>query len=187
MKDGGGDPHRHFQQAREVDWRALAAQQTRNLSLADAYWALLGRPVGRRLADIGCGPGVLAARYAELGARVLAVDVRPDALARVPPHPRLQTLLHDIEAGPLPAAVDLLVMTDVLHHAAHPAQVLAHARASAGRILLAEHEPGQQAGPPVHARLAPARVAGLLEQAGFRPGPPATTVPGQYAIVADAA
>lgn len=170
----------------DVDWARLAERQRERLPVVDAWWALLGRPVGQRLADVGCGPGVLAVRYAERGAEVLAVDLRPDALAHVPPHPKLRTLAHDLEAAPLPHGVDVMVLSDVLHHARYPDRMLRHARASTGRILVAEWDPDgpQDIGPPVGSRLAPKDVASLLREAGFEPGASVATEYGHYAIVA---
>ena len=183
---GADDARTHFRQS-HVDWQQLAARQAEAIPLAERWWALVGSPVGKRLADIGCGPGVLAARYAALGAHVLAVDLRPDALEHVPRHARLRTLAHDLEGAPLPEHVDVLMLTDVLHHAAKPDAILRNARASTDRILVADHDVGPQHGPPVGSRLSPERVCQLLRDAGFEPRPVLRPVPGQYAIVADAA
>lgn len=181
-----GDVHSHFRRGGEVDWARLEREQRARLAFADAWWELLGRPTGARLADVGCGPGVLAARYAELGADVLAVDLRADALARVPRRARVRTLAHDLEAAPLPERVDVVVLSDVLHHARQPLAALRHARASAPRVLVAEPAPGAHAGPPAHARFAPEDVARLLERAGFAAGPVAWPSPGHYALVGTA-
>lgn len=180
--------HDHFRRDPDVDWTRLAAHQRERLPLAETWWALLGRPTGARLADVGCGPGVLAARYAELGADVVAVDLRADALAHVPRVPRLRTLQHDLEAAPLPEAVDVMILSDVLHHARHPDRMLRHARESAARLLLAEYDPAGagRLGPPLDARLAPERAARLLRDAGFTPHPAVATALEQYALVADA-
>lgn len=188
-------PHRHghhahdpFRDDHDIDWKRLAARQRERLPLADALWDLLGRPAGRRLADVGCGPGVLSVHYARLGAEVLAVDMRADALALVPRHPRVRTVVHDLEAAPLPAQADILVLSDVLHHARSPAQMLEHSRSSAATILVAEWDPrapGRE-GPPLEARLAPEVVAQLLVEAGFSPQPPARASLEHYAVVADA-
>ena len=181
-----GHVHDAFRHDEPVDWAKLAERQRQRLPLADAYWALLGRPVGQRLADVGCGPGVLAHRYAELGAHVLAVDLRADALAFVPPHLRITTRVHDLEAAPLPERVDAVVMSDVLHHARDPAAMLRHARASGGLLLVAEYDPGGagDVGPPLEARLGPEAVAKLLREAGFVPGEAVAAGEEQYALVA---
>lgn len=178
--------HDHFREEGDIDWGRLAERQRQRIPLADAWWALLGRPVGQRLADVGCGPGILALHYAQLGADVLAVDLRADALAHVPRHPRIRTLLHDLEAAPLPGRVDVAVLTDVLHHARDPVQMLRHVRAAADRVLVAEYDPGAagDVGPPLGARLAPHEVARLLADAGFAPEPPARTALEHYALAA---
>lgn len=170
------DPFRHGE---PVDWHVVVEGQRAHVARVDRWWELLDRPTGQHLADVGCGPGVPAARLAELGAIVLAVDRRADALAHVPAHPRLSTLEHDLEAGPLPEAVDIIVLSGVLHHAHDPGRMLRNARASAHRILVAENT-----GPPHAIRLAPDTVAHLLQEAGFEPQDPAWAQADHYAIVA---
>ena len=179
------DVHDHFRHDAAVDWARLARDQQARLPLADAWWSMLGRPAGQRLADLGCGPGVLAHRYAELGADVLAVDLRDEALRHVPRHPRLHNLRHDIEAAPLPRPVDVAVLSDVLHHVPDPGRLLANVWASTRRVLVAETAPEASQGPPGQARIAPSAMERLLRDAGFTPAAPAWPGPGQYAIVAD--
>lgn len=145
-------------------WGHLEAEQRARLAVVDAWWDLLGRPVGLRLADIGCGPGLFAARFAELGARVLAVDVRPEALARVPRREGLAVLEHDLQAAPLPVPVDVAVLADVLHHVADAPALLRNLR-GARRVLVAETLRPSQGAP----RLAVGRVEALLRDAGFLP------------------
>jgi SAM-dependent methyltransferase len=162
-------------------WSHLEAEQRQRLPVVDAWWTLLGRPVGKRVADIGCGPGLFAARLAELGADVLAVDVRADALASVPRRPRLRTLLHDLESGPLPERVDAAVLADVLHHVRDPAALLRNLRGSAPVVLVAETlaGPGKARAP----RLALDRVSALLKEAGYSPGAAVWPTPDQAVVL----
>src|ERR1700721_400802 len=55
-------------------------------SRARAALAMLGVQPGWRVADIGCGNGVLACEAAQLGAEVDALDISPAmlALAKIP-------------------------------------------------------------------------------------------------------
>lgn len=164
------------------DWAHLEAEQRRRLAVVDAWWDLLGRPTGKRIADVGCGPGLFAARLAELGADVVAVDVRPEALASVPRRPRLRTLLHDLERRPLPERVDAALLADVLHHVRDPAVLLRNLRQSAPVVLVAETVTpghGNANGP----RLALDKVSALLRGAGYVPEPAAWPTPDQAAVV----
>lgn len=157
------DAHDHFRHD-VVDWRHLAARQAEAAGWAWRWWELLGKP--RRLADIGCGPGVVSLAYAEMGVDVLAVDLRAEALALVPKHPRITVLQHDLEDAPLAKRVDAVVMTDVLHHAKNPAAMLDHAAQSGNAFLVAEHRPDVHHGPPQSARLSPEAVAEWARAAG---------------------
>lgn len=167
-------------------WSHLVAEQQQRLGVVDAWWDLLGRPVGKRLADVGCGPGLFAARFADLGADVLAVEVRREALVAVPSRPRLRTLLHDLDVAPLPERVDVAVFSDVLHHVRRPERMLRHARESASLVLVAEAAPrrAQPGGAKAVPRLAPEEALRLLRAAGFAPETPVWPTEDQYAVVA---
>lgn len=91
---------------------------------------------GRRILDIGCGPGKLAARLAAEGARVTGIDPGSAALAaarKAVPEACFEAA--SAEALPFPdASFDGAVMLNALHHVPHPAAALAEA----ARVL----EPG---------------------------------------------
>lgn len=162
-----------------VGWTHLEAEQAAGLSRVDAWWDLLGRPVGARIADVGCGPGLHAVRLAELGADVLAVEVRPDAVSRIPRRPNVTPMLHDLQVAPLPERIDIAVLADVVHHARDPAALLANLRLCADRVLVAESVAGGRG-----ARLAPQAVADALVVAGFEPAPAQDTGDGRFVVVA---
>ncbi len=58
---------------------ALAADRAVDL---DRIWSALGLRSGARLLDAGCGSGQFAIAFAERGARVTAVDLSPEMVAR---------------------------------------------------------------------------------------------------------
>lgn len=146
----------------------------------DAWWEMLGRPVGCRLADIGCGPGLYARRFAELGAQVLAVDVRPEAIAHVPVTPNVTPLLHDLQVAPLAERVDVAVIADVLHHVPDAPALLANLRRSTERVLVAETALGHHGAP----RLRPETLSTLLRGAGFDPSSPLDGGDGRFVVLA---
>ena len=162
------------------------------------------RPPSTRDDDPGDGPdaalelpGVLARQYAEWtgpGGSVLALDLRPEAIAHV--RARLDPVrdahvtarVLDAEAMPLEDRVDLVFLTDVLHHAGDPARLLANLRAPGRTLLLSDYDPeGEgEVGPPRDARLAPEDVLALLRDAGWAPGPVLWQAMEHYALVSRA-
>src|SRR6202142_1113448 len=89
---------------------------------ARAALAMLGVRPGWRLADIGCGNGVLAVEAALLGAEVDAIDISPAmlALAKIQARDR-KVAIRTQSAGLLsfayqPNSYDLVVSEFALHH-----------------------------------------------------------------------
>jgi 2-polyprenyl-3-methyl-5-hydroxy-6-metoxy-1,4-benzoquinol methylase len=91
-------------------------------SRARAALTMLGVQPGWRLADIGCGNGVLACEAAQLGAEVDAIDISPAmlALAKIQAGDR-KVAIRTQSAGLLsfayqPNSYDLIVSEFTLHH-----------------------------------------------------------------------
>jgi ubiquinone/menaquinone biosynthesis C-methylase UbiE len=90
------------------------------------------------VADLGAGEGTLSQLLARRARKVIAVDLSEKmvafgaALAQEHGFTNLEYRLGDLEAPPIePASVDLVIFSQALHHANHPAEALA----SAARIL----------------------------------------------------
>ncbi|MFP4542581.1 MAG: class I SAM-dependent methyltransferase, partial [Opitutales bacterium] len=86
------------------------------------------------IADLGAGEGVISQLLARRAQRVWCIDNSPrmvevgSALARDQGIENLTYKLGDIEDVPLPdASVDLALLSQALHHAAHPTRALAEA------------------------------------------------------------
>src|SRR5580698_6325540 len=83
---------------------------------------MLGVQRGWRVADIGCGSGVLACEAAEMGAEVDAIDISPAMLALAEIHARDRKVeIRTQSAGLLsfayqPNSYDLVVSEFTLHH-----------------------------------------------------------------------
>lgn len=192
---GGEDLHQHYRKdLSHLTEEEVWTRQQRRAPLLDRWWRLLeGRP-GMRLLDVGSGPGFFTLAFASLvgpEGRVLAVDLRPEPLAfldrRRPPNVR--TLVWDVEAAPLPeTGFDAVLLTDVLHHAERPAEVLARLRGAAPRLLVAEFDPEGpgEMGPPAAERIAPAEMDRLLREAGWTPARREAHPFEHYAILATA-
>lgn len=83
---------------------------------------IVARARPQRLLDIGCGPGHVAARCEELGARVTGIDLH------TPPPERLtQFCRADLEHDVLPCDAwqyDVVLLLDVIEHLANPEEFL---------------------------------------------------------------
>ncbi len=106
-------------------------QRPRTERLARALADLVG-PAGSIL-DVGCGSGEVAARVAAItGARrVEGVDIL------VQPSAHVSVTAYDGTTLPYPGgAYDVVVLSDVLHHAESPARLLAEALRVASRAVV---------------------------------------------------
>ena len=129
------------------------AGQARARRRADLIIAAADLRPGRTVLEIGCGTGMFTEQFAATGARIIAVDVSPDLLAkaiarRLPAdrvrfeHGRFETLQRT-DAAILPwaaAGVDAIIGSSVLHHLDIPAAIATCKTllATAGRIVFAE-------------------------------------------------
>jgi 2-polyprenyl-6-hydroxyphenyl methylase/3-demethylubiquinone-9 3-methyltransferase len=85
------------------------------------------RPLaGVRLADIGCGAGLLAEPMARLGARVTAIDPSPRSIGAARTHAAAGELSIDYRAAPVESLAeagevfDLVLAMEVIEHTADP-------------------------------------------------------------------
>jgi ArsR family transcriptional regulator len=96
--------------------------------------------------DLGCGEGYLTLEAARWARRVTAIDASPEVLARAKDLARRRKLKNitwkrgDLERVPMQhASVDLVLLSQALHHAAEPGRALAEAfriLRPGGRVLL---------------------------------------------------
>jgi ArsR family transcriptional regulator len=139
--------------------RDPAAREGRQL-VPGRSWAAWARALGGLLpplivADLGCGEGYLTIEAAAWAGRVFAIDRSEPALRRAHQLARRRRVRNiiwkrgDLERVPLPdASVDLVLLSQALHHAEDPARALAEAVRIAkpgGRVLILDlraHEEG---------------------------------------------
>ncbi len=104
-------------------------------ALAAAIAGLI--PAGTRVVDVGCGDGVLAALIATRapGVRMEGYDVLVRRRQAIP--------IHKFDGRHLPLAdgsADIVMMVDVLHHAADPMELLREARRVASQaVIIKDH------------------------------------------------
>ena len=97
---------------------------------------------GKRVADVGCGAGLLAEPLVRLGGRVTGIDAAPENVAAARAHAQGQRLEIDYRVGgteALEGAFDLIMAMEVVEHVADvPAFVagLAGALATDGLLIL---------------------------------------------------
>jgi|HubBroStandDraft_1064217.scaffolds.fasta_scaffold51390_5 SAM-dependent methyltransferase len=148
----GGDPpddHRSYWDEIAEDYEHHAAGNACN-ALYDrpAVLDLLGPVTGRRVLDVGCGPGLYAEELARRGAQVVGLDQSGEmvrlASQRVP---AAEFRVHDL-AEPLTwlpeASFDLAVMPLVLHHLDDRTGALREVRRvlrPGGSLVLSTHHP----------------------------------------------
>lgn len=177
-------------------WEEVWARQEKRASLAQAYWDLANARPGCRVADVGCGPGYFALRFASLTGptgHVHAVDASAEALEflreKLDPvhHAHVTTEVLDIERTPLPDLhFHAIFCTDVLHHVDDVDAALRNLRVQKARLVIAEFDPEGPGdlGPPLAERIAPRALVAALRAAGWKHGPTVPLEHEHYAIVA---
>lgn len=169
-------------------------------------WAAWGRALGLllppwRVADVGCGEGYLTVETARWASRVVALDRSPEVLARARALAARRGVTNvswevgEIERVPLDdASVDLVLLSQALHHADDPARALAEAArivVPGGRILVLDLRKHDQAWvrerlDDRHLGFDDRELAGLLGAAGFtdiRTSTGASLADGPFAVV----
>ncbi len=107
-----------------------------------AHLELLGLPIaGKRVLDVGCGVGHLAARLEAMGACVTCVDARDENIAALRRrYPQFPAHVANVERDPLSAfgQFDIVFSYGLLYHLENPAAALRNMAAAAGELLLLE-------------------------------------------------
>jgi SAM-dependent methyltransferase len=124
---------------RKENFDQHGAAEERGQIVPGRSWAAWARALGHLLpaldvADLGCGEGYLALEASRFARKVMAIDRSPAVLARAKAlaHRRrranIQWKRGELEKLPLrTASVDVALLAQALHHAAHPSKALAEA------------------------------------------------------------
>lgn len=136
---------------RESSLQFFGTQRAQNEVSPGQTWeslalGLIGLIHGQRVVDLGCGLGRLAGLFAAAGNRVVGVDNSPEQiqaacnLHKTLDESHLRFVLADAENTPLESgAFDLVIISQSLHHAARPEDVVAEAArllGSGGQVLI---------------------------------------------------
>jgi ubiquinone/menaquinone biosynthesis C-methylase UbiE len=135
------------------------------------------------VADLGAGEGTLSQLLAQRAEKVIAVDLSPkmvefgSKLAKQHGLSNLEYRLGDLESPPLEdGSLDLAILSQALHHAAHPekAIIAAHrALKPGGRLIvldLVQHsfEQARELYADTWLGFGEGELAAMMEQAGFK-------------------
>lgn len=141
-----------------------------------------GLKAGRRLADLGCGPGYFALKAAEIigtQGQIKAVDINTERLEHLRQSAgerglsgQIETYLAHDESVPLPDQdVEIALISNVLHELQDPLNYLRDARRvlkQGGEVWVIEFQYKETPmGPPLSERRPLEEWVTLLEQAGF--------------------
>lgn len=151
---------------------------------------------GMQVADIGAGTGWHARRMAPMVApgRVYAVDVQPQMVAmleRVAAQPGLGNVVPVLggerDPGLVPGSIDLVLMVDVYHELAYPAEMLdalVVALKPGGRLVLVEYRAEDDAVPikPLH-KMRQAQIRREVSRHGLDWERTARSLPWQHVVV----
>jgi len=154
----------------------------------------LGLKPDALVADIGAGTGYFSARLANMlpKGRVYAVDVEPEMVKYLGERAQREGLknMTAVAAAPddprLPARVDLVLLVDVYHHIDARERYFRRLRESlkpGARVAIIDFRLDSPDGPPKEARIAPERVKGELQSAGYALAAEHGFLPNQYFLV----
>jgi ubiquinone/menaquinone biosynthesis C-methylase UbiE len=143
------DGHRSYWDEIAEDYEQHAAQSTHN-ALYDrpAVLDLLGPVAGRRILDVGCGPGLYAEELVRMGAQVVGLDQSAEMVRLAGQRvPTADFRVHDL-AEPLAwlpdDSFDLAIMALVVHHLDDRTGALREVRRvlrPGGSLVLSTHHP----------------------------------------------
>ncbi|TLS52161.1 class I SAM-dependent methyltransferase [Paenibacillus antri] len=151
-------------------WEKVKNRQLLRFPLVHEWIEAAGIENGDTVLDIGPGPGVFTVHYAKVvgeQGKIIAIEKSEDAAAYLIAELQNQSIHHvDVRIGDAEQRVhvdnddiDVVMLTDVLHHAEHPFQILKNLRnithAKPIKLFISEFDPEAEGriGPPLVHRI----------------------------------
>jgi SAM-dependent methyltransferase len=172
------DPHGNKDVAAYI--AALEAEKRVAEMRPDFVVEQLNLPSDAVIADLGCGPGVFALRFAKACPHgvVYAVDVEPRQLDRLSEHLLAENVANVVPVLASfttphlpPGRCDYVFLGDTYHHLNDRVAYMKRLRAAfapGGKLAIFEYKPGQlPVGPPPEHKLEPGVLQSELQAAGY--------------------
>jgi ubiquinone/menaquinone biosynthesis C-methylase UbiE len=164
-----------------IGWDEIKRRQSERVPLVHEWIRFTGMKQGMSVLDIGTGPGVFTRKYANVVGNqglIYAIDKSAEALTYLLQDHQYQnnilTIHIDAELSlDSIGKVDIVMITDVLHHSDAPKAILENVYyhlEQNGSVLIAEFDPLSkgQIGPPLQNRLPKETIKALCQSIGFR-------------------
>lgn len=126
----------HFSEQAQAWWDRDGAMKTLH-DINPARLEFIGRQTlltDKKVLDIGCGGGILSEAMAEMGAKVVGIDLSPELIATAQQHANERQLSLDYQciavetlAEKEPASFDVITCMEMLEHVPDPSAIIAAA------------------------------------------------------------
>ncbi|MBP1934912.1 class I SAM-dependent methyltransferase [Ammoniphilus resinae] len=165
-----------------VGWEKVKRRQLQRESLVYEWIELVGMKQGSSVLDIGTGPGVFTLKYSRAvgnKGEIYALDQSKEALDLFLKdidgnNKNIKPIYTNAEGSLDPVGkVDIVMITDVLHHADSPVDIIRnvyqHINGN-GCALIAEFDPESEGhiGPPLKNRISKEEMKELVQTVGFQ-------------------
>lgn len=169
-----------FKDLSKLGWEEVKRRQSHRLALLDQWVRLTKMTMGSKVLDIGPGPGVFLTEYLKrVGSEgeIYGIEKSVDAAALLRQEFKnvKNVTIFNGDAEEISDAmnlVDIVMITDILHHADVPGRVLQNVYENIQpktRVLISEFDPHAEGviGPPLRNRLDMRDVEQMVSEVGF--------------------
>lgn len=165
-----------------VGWEEVKRKQLQRAPLVYEWIKFVGMKQGSTILDIGTGPGVFTMEYARVvgdQGTIYALDQSKEALDFFlkevnEKNNNILTICRNAEVSlDSVGKVDIVMITDVLHHANSPVDIIRNVYQHIdenGCVLISEFDPDSDGhiGPPLQNRISKEEIKKLVQTIGFQ-------------------